>query len=112
MAQPAPGSATTPARATTLKKSKVAYCDYCDCSHAGPNEACWFAHLELRPKDWTDRRSESVKKVAAERENKNNNRTNVTISEDKAKTYGNHVFYTIANVSPAILKKAVKDKDY
>ena len=89
-----PISGTTPAKATTPKKSKVAHCNYCDRSHAGPNEACWYAHPELRPKDWTDRRSESVKKVAAERENKRgkDNRTNVTIAKDKVKTYGAYVF--------------------
>ncbi|KAF1347421.1 hypothetical protein EJ07DRAFT_142416 [Lizonia empirigonia] len=51
-AQPASGSATTAAKATTPKKSKqsVAHCNYCDRSHAGPNEACWYAHPELRPR--------------------------------------------------------------
>jgi hypothetical protein len=115
-AQPASSSATTAAKATTPKKSKqsVAHCNPCDPIHAGPNEACWYAHPELRPKNWTDRRSESVKKTAAERENKRekDNQTNVTIAEDKVKTYGAHVFNTIANISPAILEKAVNDKDY
>jgi hypothetical protein len=115
-AQPASGSATNAAEATTPKKSKqsVAHCNPCDRIHAGPNEACWYAHLELRPKNWTDRRSESVKKAAAERENKRekDNRINVTITENKVKKYDAHVFQTIANVSSAILEKAVNDKDY
>jgi hypothetical protein len=115
-AQPASSSATTAAKVTTPKKSKhsVAHCNPCDRIHAGPNKACWYAHPELYPKNWTDRRPESVKKAAAERENKRekDNQTNVTIAEDEVKTYGAHVFQTIANVSPAILEKAVNDKDY
>jgi hypothetical protein len=60
-----------------------------------------------------DTRHKSVKKVVAKGEKgKKDNQTNVTVAKDKVKTYSAYVFNTIANVSPAILEKAVNDKNY
>jgi hypothetical protein len=91
----------------------MGYCNNCNREHPGPNEACWITHPELKPANIKRQQAEAPAKKKTEAAA----RANVTVASDDEQEdgYGVHVFNTIArvaNVSPAIIEKAVNNKDY
>jgi hypothetical protein len=109
------GNNATPRR----PRASMGYCNNCNREHPGPNDACWITHPELKPANIKSQRAEALakKNTKAETNTATAARANVTVASDDEQEdgYGVHAFNTIArvaNVSPAILRKAVNDKDY
>jgi hypothetical protein len=98
------GNNTTPRR----PRAPMGYCSNCNREHPGPNEACWITHPELKPANIKRQQAEAPAKKKTEAAA----RANVTVASDDEQEdgYGVYVFNTIArvaNVSPAIIEKAV-----